>query len=72
MSRGKESDDDRVYPEEEDGRWYIGKASEEFKRRRDQTSGHRRDDEDPVQARILVCVTDSLIFDRSFLVGKGP
>jgi hypothetical protein len=40
---------------EDDGPWYLGKAKEEYKRKRGQDTSRPRDDEDPIQVHFLFC-----------------
>lgn len=41
---------ERIHYEEEEGPWYMGKAKEEFHRRRTgQPEGRRGEEEDPIQ-----------------------
>ena len=39
---------------EDDGPWYLGKAKEEYKRKRSQDGAKPREDEDPVQVSFLL------------------
>ena len=48
--------------EEEDGPWYLGKAKEEFHRRRGQPIPKQREEEDPIQ----VCVSEELVWSIFF------
>lgn len=43
------SPDEGVDSFEDDGPWYLGKAREEFQRRRQQNTLHRDEEDDPVQ-----------------------
>ncbi|KAK1230477.1 ERAD-associated protein [Marasmius sp. AFHP31] len=47
----KEREDDRMYYEEEEGPWYLGKARDEFHRRKNSEKGgqHTREEEDPIE-----------------------
>lgn len=49
---------ERAYLDEEDGHWYIGKAKEEFRKRKDSQAA-LREDEDPVQVPLLsiLCIS---------------
>ncbi|KAF9268703.1 HCP-like protein [Marasmius fiardii PR-910] len=42
--------EDQIFHEDEDGPWYLGKARDEFhKRKNGQTTEHAREEEDPIQ-----------------------
>lgn len=44
-----DKDEEHIHSEEEDGPWYLGKAKEEFHKRRSQPVLSRREEEDPIQ-----------------------
>jgi SEL1 protein len=50
-----DTDQEHKYFEEEDGPWYMGKAKEEFHKRRGQPVPNHREEEDPIQ--VSVCQT---------------
>ncbi|KAL0581344.1 ERAD-associated protein [Marasmius crinis-equi] len=47
----EEREDDRLFYEDEEGPWYLGKARDEFRRRRNAQKGdqHAREEEDPIE-----------------------
>ena len=47
----EEREDDRMYYEDEEGPWYLGKARDEFHRRKNSKKGgqHAREEEDPIE-----------------------
>lgn len=52
-----DKDEEHIHSEEEDGPWYLGKAKEEFHKRRSQPVLSRREEEDPIQ----VCSPDLML-----------
>jgi SEL1 protein len=54
---------------DDDGPWYLGKAKDEYKRKRNQDDAKRREDEDPIQVGFLFPFI--LFCSKTNLVGKG-
>lgn len=46
-------EDDRGYYDDDDGDWYMGKAKEEFHRRKQGAPDGGHEDEDPVQVNVF-------------------
>jgi hypothetical protein len=56
--------------EEEDGPWYLGKAKEEFRKRRGGQAPPNRGEDDPIQVRFECPIETSLM--EQMIVGKRP
>jgi SEL1 protein len=60
---GAKDNKDEVHDnfEEDDSPWYLGKAKEDFHKRRNQLPLHRQEEEDPIQ----VCVLPRIVSFRN-------
>lgn len=52
---------ERGYLDDEDGPWYMGKAREEFRRRKGSPSQETREDEDPIQVHHLIATRSGIL-----------